>query len=91
MNPLLEFTFGFLERSHGKLVDASKMDIRLYEPGQAETRREDMEWLLVHLYFLAAKFLPTLTKNWWIDSKKRIKGPVETWTQRFVSLSWGCG
>lgn len=82
----MEFTFGFLERSHGKLVDASKINIRSYEPGQTDSPREEIERLLVHLYYLAAKFLPTLTKNWWIDSKKRIKGPVETWTQKYVSL-----
>ena len=66
-------------------MDASKIDIRSFEPGLADSP-EEMDSLLVHLYFLAAKFLPTLTKNWWIDSENRVKGPVETWTQKYVSV-----
>jgi len=67
-------------------VDASKIDIRSFEPGLADSP-EEIDSLLVHLYFLAAKFLPTLTKNWWIDSENRVKGPVETWTQKYISPS----
>lgn len=26
-----------------------------------------------------------MTKGWWIDTKKRVKGPVEAWTEKFVS------
>jgi E3 ubiquitin-protein ligase listerin len=86
LNTLLDFAFGFLEKSRGKLLDATKINIRSYETGLADSRQADIEWLLVHLYFLAAKHLATLTKAWWIDSKKRIKGPVEVWTAKYVRL-----
>lgn len=49
-----------------------------------EPSERDTQWLLVHLYYLSLKHLSLFTKNWWIDSKKRIKGPVETWTQKYV-------
>ena len=78
------FTFDFLQKSHGKLVDASRFDIRSWEPTDEPSER-DTQWLLIHLYYLSLKHLSLFTKNWWIDSKKRIKGPVEIWTQKYVS------
>ncbi|GAQ10558.1 hypothetical protein ALT_7879 [Aspergillus lentulus] len=85
LGPLLEFMFDFLQQSHNKLVDASKFDIRSFEPDQSETQEKEIQWLLVHLYFLCLKHLGNMTKNWWLDAKKRIKGPVEAWTERFIS------
>jgi hypothetical protein len=86
LGPLLEFMFDFLQQPNNKLVDASKFDIRSFEPDQSETQEKETQWLLVHLYFLCLKHLGNMTKNWWLDTKKRIKGPVEAWTERFVSL-----
>jgi hypothetical protein len=68
--------FDFLQQSHNKLVDVSKLDIRSFEPDQSETQEKEIQWLLVHLYFLCLKHLGNM---------KRIKGPVEAWTERFVS------
>ncbi|KAL2006708.1 hypothetical protein VTN00DRAFT_9376 [Thermoascus crustaceus] len=85
LNPLLEFAFDFLQKSHGKLVDASKFDVRSFEPGASDSSEKETQWLLVHLYFLSLKHLANLTKTWWIDSKKRIKGVVEMWTEKFIS------
>jgi hypothetical protein len=85
LNPLLDFTFDFLQKSHGKLLDASKFDSRAFEPDESDSFEKETQWLLVHLYFLSLKHLSILTKNWWIDSKKRIKGPVEAWTEKYVS------
>ncbi|KAJ5331625.1 hypothetical protein N7476_001408 [Penicillium atrosanguineum] len=83
--PLLEFTFDFLQKSHGKIADASKLDVLSFEPDQSETAEKETEWLLIHLYYLCLRHLANMTKNWWIDTKKRIKGPVEAWTEKYVS------
>ncbi|KAK1146565.1 hypothetical protein N8T08_002995 [Aspergillus melleus] len=83
--PLLEFMFDFLQGSHGKMIDASKFDIRSFELDQSETYERETQWLLVHLYFLCLRHVANMTKNWWIDTKKRIKGPVEAWTEKHVS------
>ncbi|KAE8354998.1 hypothetical protein BDV28DRAFT_129930 [Aspergillus coremiiformis] len=83
--PLLEFTFDFLQKSHQKMVDASKFDIRLFEFDQSESQEKEVQWLLVHLYFLCLRHLANMTKSWWIDTKKRIKGPVEVWTEKYIS------
>ena len=85
LSPLLEFMFDFLQRSHGKMVDASKFDVRSFEPDQSESPENEIQWLLVHLYFLCLRHLANMTKSWWLDAKKRIKGPVESWTEKFVS------
>ncbi|KXG50701.1 Zinc finger, RING-type [Penicillium griseofulvum] len=83
--PLLEFTFDFLQKSHGKMIDASKFDIRSFEPDESESAEKETQWLLVNLYYLCLRYSANMTKNWWIDTKKRIKGPVETWTERYIS------
>ncbi|KAE8336618.1 hypothetical protein BDV24DRAFT_109510 [Aspergillus arachidicola] len=83
--PLLEFTFDFLQQSHQKMVDASKFDIRSFELDQSESQEKEIQWLLVHLYFLCLKHLANMTKSWWIDTKKRTKGPVEAWTEKYIS------
>ncbi|KAL4895806.1 hypothetical protein BDV59DRAFT_173180 [Aspergillus ambiguus] len=83
--PLLEFMFDFLQKADGKMADASKFDIRSFEPNEAETTEKEVQWLLVNLYFLCLKHVANMTKSWWIDSKKRIKGPVETWTEKYMS------
>ncbi|KAJ5385457.1 Zinc finger RING-CH-type [Penicillium concentricum] len=83
--PLLEFTFDFLQKSYGKMIDASKLDIRSFEPDESESAEKETQWLLVHLYYLCLRYSANMTKNWWIDTKKRIKGPVEIWTERYIS------
>lgn len=86
--PLLEFTFAFLQKSQGKLVDASKFDMQNFEPDQAESAEKETQWLLVNIYYLCLKHLANMTKNWWIDTQKRIKGPVEGWTEKYVSFGF---
>ncbi|KAH8698598.1 putative RING zinc finger protein [Talaromyces proteolyticus] len=84
LGPLLDFTFDFLQKPRGKLLNASNFDIRSWDPS-IEPSEKDTQWLVIHLYYLALKHLGVLAKNWWIDSKKRIKGPVETWTEKYIS------
>ncbi|PGH37091.1 hypothetical protein GX50_00074 [[Emmonsia] crescens] len=85
LNPLLEFMFDFLQHPHGKLVDASKFDVRSFSLDESEPAQKETQCLLVHLYYLCLKYLPNLTKVWWIDSKKRVKGQVEAWTEKYIS------
>ncbi|KAM5483810.1 hypothetical protein McanCB56680_002912 [Microsporum canis] len=85
LNPLLDFAFDCLESSQGQLVDASKFEIRSFELDSSESPKKEMHWLLVHTYYLALRYLPNLTRAWWVDCKKRLKTPVETWTQKYIS------
>lgn len=83
--PLLEFMFKFLQKSQSKIVDASKVEVRSFEPDNSENAEKETQWLLVHVYYLCLRNLANMTKNWWIDTQKRIKGPVESWTEKHVS------
>ncbi|THD00457.1 hypothetical protein EYZ11_000021 [Aspergillus tanneri] len=85
LGPLLEFMFDFLQGSQGKMVEASRFDIRTFELDRSESYERETEWLLVHLYYLCLRHVANMTKGWWIDAKKRIKGPVETWTEKYIS------
>ncbi|EQL34360.1 hypothetical protein BDFG_03719 [Blastomyces dermatitidis ATCC 26199] len=85
LNPLLEFMFDFLQHQHGKLVDASKFDIRSFNLDESDPPQKETQCMLVHLYYLCLKYLPNLIKVWWIDSKKRVKGQVEAWTEKYIS------
>ncbi|KAK2810085.1 hypothetical protein FQN50_003279 [Emmonsiellopsis sp. PD_5] len=85
LNPFLEFMFDFLQHPSGKLVDVSKIDIRAFNLDESEPAEKETQSLFVHLYYLCLKYLPNMTKVWWIDSKKRVKGQVETWTEKYIS------
>lgn len=84
LGDLLEFATDFLKIASGKPVDARKFDSTSFEPDKEELVEREIQWLLIHLYYLSLHHLPNLTKAWWIDSKKRVKGPIESWTQKYV-------
>ncbi|PGG96199.1 hypothetical protein GX51_07940 [Blastomyces parvus] len=84
LNPFLEFMFDFLQHQ-GKLIDVSKLDVRSFKLDESDPPQKETQCMLVHLYYLCLKYLPNLTKAWWIDSKKRVKGQVEAWTEKYIS------
>lgn len=65
----------------GRPVDASKFDIQNFE---LESERETVG-LTIHVYYNCLLYLPGLTKEWFISQKNRVKSPLETWTQRYIS------
>lgn len=81
---LLDFVVDFLKISESKPIDASKFEIQNFELDLESSTEKEMQWLLIHLYYLCLSNVPNLTKTWWLDTKKRIKAPVEGWTQKFV-------
>jgi hypothetical protein len=82
---LLDFMFDFLGHAQSKPTDLSKLDITTYEP-DVEPPKRDAQWLLAHLYFLCLRYLPSLTKSWYIDCKSRpVVVTLEPWTEKYVS------
>lgn len=93
VSPLLEFTFDVLGHSaaHPLTLDKAgftedhirKYDIRLAE---AETEERNMQWLLIHLYYLVLKYVPGLFKAWYIDCRsKQTKISVANWMTKYFS------
>lgn len=86
MTGLLDFTFDFLGHARGKPIDASKFDVIKYEFGVESSPVKDVQWLLIHLYYLSLKRLPALTKTWWTECRiRQVVINVETWTEKYVS------
>lgn len=81
----LNLIYEFLQLPNGKLIDASKMDIRGFEFDQSVSEEAEAKWFAVHLYYLCLKHLPSLATSWWNESKNKIKGPIEAWTEKYVS------
>ncbi len=78
--------FEILGHTRGKPIDASQFEVKSY-PGNDESSPErDCQHLLIHLYYLCLRYLPSITKAWWIDNPRRTTAlTIETWTEKFIS------
>lgn len=82
---LLDLMSDFLGHSKNRPVDASKFDLTSYTPGIENSPEKDAQWLLIHLYYLALRHLPTLSKNWFMACPNRQTVlAIETWTEKHV-------
>ncbi|KAL8673142.1 MAG: hypothetical protein Q9168_002439 [Polycauliona sp. 1 TL-2023] len=83
---LLHLASDILVTSRSRPVDASKYTIESYVPGSEDTPEKDAHSMLIHLYYLALKHLPTLSKAWWRDDTSRqTQLSVESWTEKYIS------
>ncbi|KAL8926416.1 MAG: hypothetical protein Q9208_002959 [Pyrenodesmia sp. 3 TL-2023] len=85
LNDFLQFASDFLITSRVRPIDASKFEVDTYRAGE-ESPDRDAQWLLIHLYYLALKNLPTLSKTWWRDNTSRqTQTSVESWTEKYIA------
>jgi E3 ubiquitin-protein ligase listerin len=93
IGPLMDFTFDVLGHSAAHSLNLDKANftvdqIRDYDLKLAEADAEErnMQWLLIHLYYLVLKFVPGLFKSWFIDCRsKQTKISVESWMVKYFS------
>lgn len=86
INGLLSLASDLLITSRIRPIDASRFDIESYTLNSEDAPEKDAQWLLIHLYYLALKHLPTLAKAWWRDNTSRqTQIPVESWTEKYIS------
>ncbi|KAL8734970.1 MAG: hypothetical protein Q9181_003002, partial [Wetmoreana brouardii] len=86
INGLLGLASDFLITSRTRPIDASKFDIDSYKSNSEDIPEKDAQWHLIHLYYLALKNLPTLSKAWWRDGTSRQPQiAVESWTEKHIS------
>lgn len=93
INPLMEFTVDVLGHSAAHAINLDKVgftaeDIQDYDVkvGDSLPDEKNMQWLLVHLFYLSLKYVPGLFKTWFIDCRSRqTKNAVEPWTARWFS------
>lgn len=93
INPLMEFAVDVLGHSAAHAINLDKVgftaeDIQDYDikVGDSLPDEKNMQWLLVHLFYLSLKYVPGLFKTWFIDCRSRqTKNAVEPWTERWFS------
>lgn len=86
LSGLLSFTFDFLGHTHGKPVDASRLDLAHYQSQMEPSPERDVQWLLCHLYYRAMTLMPTVVKSYVLEIRSRqTPALIESWTAKFVS------
>ncbi|KAJ3558291.1 hypothetical protein NPX13_g9742 [Xylaria arbuscula] len=93
IGPLMDFTFDVLGHSAAHALSLDRLgftvdNIRHYDLALAESEPEEknMQWLLIHLYYLVLKYVPGLFKSWYIDCRsKQTKIAVEGWMTKYFS------
>lgn len=93
ISPLLDFLFDSLGHSSGQPLSLNRsrlgrQQIQSYDArvGEDLTDERNLEWLLIHLWYISLKYAPALAKNWWIDCKSRpARIVIESWTEKYFS------
>ncbi|KAK9471701.1 uncharacterized protein V1510DRAFT_431063 [Dipodascopsis tothii] len=86
---LLGTVFGLLNmQSSARMVDGSRFEVERYDPDQDSTEDpgRNLQWLVVHVYYLALYNVPSMCRSVWSDIRNRqLSTAVETFTQKYVS------
>ncbi|KAI1386605.1 uncharacterized protein F4822DRAFT_321485 [Hypoxylon trugodes] len=93
IGPLLEFTFDVLGHSAARPLNIEKANftedqIKKYDLilAEAETDERNMQWLLIHLFYLVLKYVPTLFKGWYLECRsKQTRIAVADWMTKYFS------
>ena len=88
LGSLLAFVNDLLKISSARPVDASRFSIDKFDFDETRTEPQliEAQALGVHMYYLCLLYLPNLTRTWWFESKNKVKGPLENWTQKQVNF-----
>ncbi|KAI1457971.1 hypothetical protein F4805DRAFT_152315 [Annulohypoxylon moriforme] len=93
VGPLMEFTFDVLGHSLARPLNLDKANftaeqIKEYDLklADAEIEERNMQWLLIHLYYLVLKYVPGLFKAWYLACRsKQTKIAVAGWMTKYFS------
>lgn len=93
LEPLLNFMFDVLGHSaaHPLNLDRAGFNeehMRTYSVkiADGEPDERNMQWLLIHLFYLSMKHVPGLFKTWFRDCRsKQTKVAVESWMTKYFS------
>ncbi|KAK4465790.1 hypothetical protein QBC42DRAFT_293860 [Cladorrhinum samala] len=93
LGPLLGFLSDVLGHALARALDLDKEGftpdhIRSYsiDLADSEPAERDMNWLLIHLFYLVLKYIPGLFKTWYLDCpSKQTKNTMQSWMGKFFS------
>ena len=88
LESLLEFTFRILISNRSKPLNVSSFEKSSFTPCASKNVETEALTLLVHLYYLSLKCVPSLCRIWWRDTSSRQTAiAVEMWTEKYVSFN----
>ncbi|KAI5868341.1 hypothetical protein GGS23DRAFT_592120 [Durotheca rogersii] len=93
IGPLMEFIFDVLGHSVSHPLNLAKANftdghIQKYDLklADAESDERNMQWLLIHIFYLVLKYVPTLFKTWYLECRfKQTKIAVSSWMTKYFS------
>ncbi|KAL2193400.1 hypothetical protein P885DRAFT_45414 [Corynascus similis CBS 632.67] len=93
LDPLLRFLVDVLGHALARALDLDREGftaehIRSYsiDLADSEPAERDMNWLLIHLFYLILKYIPGLFKMWYLNCpSKQTKNTIQSWMERFFS------
>ncbi|KHN98414.1 C3HC4 type (RING finger) zinc finger containing protein [Metarhizium album ARSEF 1941] len=93
IDPLMDFLFDVLGHSAAHPLNLEKENIGPAQicdydikSAEAESAEQSLHWLLVHLYYLTLKFIPSLFRTWYMNCRsKQTRIAVGSWTTKYLS------
>ncbi|KAK3294224.1 uncharacterized protein B0H64DRAFT_182239 [Chaetomium fimeti] len=93
LDPLLHFLVDVLGHALARALDLDREGFTAehivsysIDLAESEPAERDMNWLLIHLFYLILKYIPGLFKMWYLECpSKQTKNTVQSWMQRFFS------
>ncbi|MCJ1473647.1 hypothetical protein MMC13_002298 [Lambiella insularis] len=86
LNHFLTFASDYLIGSRAKPIDGSRYSPETYSASLEDDPEKDTTALILHVYYLCLKNLPTLSKSWWRDAcSRQLQKPTGAWTEKYIS------
>ncbi|KAK9390591.1 hypothetical protein V1515DRAFT_590873 [Lipomyces mesembrius] len=87
VDTILNVLASILYLTSGKPPDASKLPFTRYDPDEVlDTPAQDLQWLLLHIYYQLLRHVPSIVRKWWAEIRNRqLSLAVESFTQKYFS------
>ena len=84
---LLDYVCEIVRLTSGRPLDVSRIPFEDFDIGTDESEEKEVARLSVHIYYCSLLYIPGLVKTWYIEQLNRIRAPLESWTQKYISQS----
>ncbi|KAK9367200.1 hypothetical protein V1509DRAFT_627282 [Lipomyces kononenkoae] len=87
IDSVLNLVASLLNLTSGKPADASKVPFTRFDPDEVlDSPEQDLQWLLVHIYYQLLRHVPSIVRKWWAEIRNRqLSLAVESFTQKYFS------
>ncbi|KAK9245069.1 hypothetical protein V1506DRAFT_554209 [Lipomyces tetrasporus] len=87
VDSILNLLSFLLSLTSGKPLDASKLPFTRFDPDDVlESPSQELQWLLLHIYYQLLHHVPSMVRKWWAEIRNRqLSLAVESFTQKYFS------